>query len=122
MNRLSTIDSLNRKLGTLDEDGSGNTLDTAEIYNPGTQAFTLTTDPSLGGTTMNVARKLHSATSYWLRAARGPIDPPRPAPMETEQAKFAPPSRSVRPVSLAKRPTRRPTRISRGPRTTAVRG
>ena len=80
MNRLSTIDSLNRKLGTLDEDGSGNTLDTAEIYNPRTQAFTLTTDPSLGGTTMNVARKLHSATSYWLRAARGPIDPPRPAP------------------------------------------
>ncbi len=46
------------------EDGSGNTLNTAEIYNPATQTFTLTTDPSLGGTTMNVARKLHTATAY----------------------------------------------------------
>ena len=46
------------------EDGSGNTLNTAEIYDPATQTFTLTTDPSLGGTNMNVARKLHTATAY----------------------------------------------------------
>jgi len=46
------------------EDGSGNTLNTAEIYDPATQTFTLTTDPSLGGNNMNVARKLHTATAY----------------------------------------------------------
>jgi hypothetical protein len=46
------------------EDGSGNTLNTAEIYNPTMQTFTLTTDPSLGGNNMNVARKLHTATAY----------------------------------------------------------
>jgi Kelch motif/Galactose oxidase, central domain len=46
------------------EDGSGNTLNTAEIYDPTTQTFTLTTDPSLGGNNMNVARKLHTATAY----------------------------------------------------------
>lgn len=46
------------------EDGSGNTLNTAEIYDPTTQTFTLTTDASLGGNNMNVARKLHTATAY----------------------------------------------------------
>ena len=46
------------------EDGSGNTLNTAEIFDPTTNTFTLTTDPSLGGTNMNAARKLHTATPY----------------------------------------------------------
>ena len=46
------------------EDGSGNTLNTAEIFDPVTNKFTLTTDPSLGGNNMNVARKLHTATAY----------------------------------------------------------
>ena len=46
------------------EDGSGNTLNTAEIFDPTTNTFTLTTDPSLGGNNMNVARKLHTATAY----------------------------------------------------------
>jgi len=46
------------------EDGSGNTLNTAEIFDPTTNMFTLTTDPSLGGNNMNVARKLHTATAY----------------------------------------------------------
>ena len=49
------------------EDGSGNTLNTAEIFDPTTGTFTLTTettDPSLGGNNMNVARELHTATSY----------------------------------------------------------
>jgi len=46
------------------EDGSGNTLNTAEIFDPATNTFTLTTDPSLGGNNMNVARKLHTATAY----------------------------------------------------------
>jgi hypothetical protein len=46
------------------EDGSGNTLNTAEIFDPVTNKFTLTTDASLGGNNMNVARKLHTATAY----------------------------------------------------------
>jgi WD40 repeat protein len=46
------------------EDGSGNTLNTAEIFDPVTNKFTLTTDASLGGNNMNVARKLHTATPY----------------------------------------------------------
>jgi hypothetical protein len=46
------------------EDGSGNTLNTAEIFDPATNKFTLTTDASLGGNNMNVARKLHTATAY----------------------------------------------------------
>ena len=46
------------------EDGSGNTLNTAEIFDPVTNKFTLTTDPSLGGNNMNVARKLHTATAF----------------------------------------------------------
>jgi hypothetical protein len=46
------------------EDGSGNTLNTAEVFDPATGTFTLTTDPSLGGNNMNVARKLHTATAY----------------------------------------------------------
>jgi galactose oxidase-like protein len=46
------------------EDGSGNTLNTAEIFDFTTKTFTLTTDPSLGGNNMNVARKLHTATAY----------------------------------------------------------
>jgi hypothetical protein len=46
------------------EDGSGATLATAEIFNPATNTFTLTTDPSIGGGSMNVARKLHTATAY----------------------------------------------------------
>ena len=46
------------------EDGSGATLATAEIFDPVTGKFTLTTDPSLGGNNMNVARKLHTATAY----------------------------------------------------------
>jgi hypothetical protein len=46
------------------EDGSGNTLNTAEIFDPVTKTFTLTTDASLGGNNMNVARKLHTATAY----------------------------------------------------------
>jgi WD40 repeat protein len=46
------------------EDGSGNTLNTAEIFDPLTNKFTLTTDASLGGNNMNVARKLHTATAY----------------------------------------------------------
>lgn len=46
------------------EDGSGNTLNTAEIFDPNTDKFTLTTDASLGGNNMNVARKLHTATAY----------------------------------------------------------
>ncbi len=45
-------------------DGSGNTLNTAEVFDPLTNTFTLTTDASLGGTNMNVARKLHTATAY----------------------------------------------------------
>ena len=46
------------------EDGSGTTLNTAEIFDPGTNTFTLTTDPLLGGNVMNAARKLHTATPY----------------------------------------------------------
>jgi hypothetical protein len=46
------------------EDGSGNTLNTAEIFDPVMNKFTLTTDASLGGNNMNVARKLHTATAY----------------------------------------------------------
>jgi Galactose oxidase, central domain len=46
------------------EDGSGSTLATAEIFDPVNNTFTLTTDPSLGGNNMNVARKLHTATAY----------------------------------------------------------
>ena len=46
------------------EDGSGNTLNTAEIFDPLTNKFTLTTDASLGGNNMHVARKLHTATAY----------------------------------------------------------
>ena len=46
------------------EDGSGTTLNTAEIFDPVTNQFTLTTDASLGGNNMNVARKLHTATAY----------------------------------------------------------
>jgi hypothetical protein len=46
------------------EDGSGNTLNTAEIFDPLKNTFTLTTDASLGGNNMNVARKLHTATAY----------------------------------------------------------
>ena len=46
------------------EDGSGTTLNTAEIFDPVTNKFTLTTDASLGGNNMNVARKLHTATAY----------------------------------------------------------
>jgi hypothetical protein len=46
------------------EDGSGHTLNTAEIFDPLKNTFTLTTDASLGGNNMNVARKLHTATSY----------------------------------------------------------
>ena len=46
------------------EDGSGNTLNTAEIFDPLANKFTLTTDASLGGNNMNVARKLHTATAY----------------------------------------------------------
>ncbi len=46
------------------EDGSGNTLNTAEIFDPLTNTFTLTTDASLGGNNMNVARKLHTAIAY----------------------------------------------------------
>jgi Galactose oxidase, central domain/Kelch motif len=46
------------------EDGSGNTLNTAEIFDPVMNTFTLTTDASLGGNNMNVARKLHTATAY----------------------------------------------------------
>ncbi len=46
------------------EDGSGNTLNTAEIFDPVTNTFKLTTDASLGGNNMNVARKLHTATAY----------------------------------------------------------
>ncbi len=46
------------------EDGSGDTLNTAEIFDPTTNKFTLTTDTSLGGNNMNVARKLHTATPY----------------------------------------------------------
>src|SRR5579862_1125131 len=46
------------------EDGSGDTLNTAEIFDPVMNTFTLTTDASLGGTNMNVARKLHTATAY----------------------------------------------------------
>ena len=46
------------------EDGSGHTLNTAEIFDPLKNTFTLTTDASLGGNNMNVARKLHTATAY----------------------------------------------------------
>jgi hypothetical protein len=46
------------------EDGSGSTLNTAEIFDPLTNKFTVTTDASLGGNHMNVARKLHTATAY----------------------------------------------------------
>jgi Galactose oxidase, central domain len=37
-------------------------LQTAELFNPFTQTFTLTDDPSLGGTQMNAARAFHTAT------------------------------------------------------------
>ena len=40
------------------------TLNTAEIFDPVMNTFTLTTDASLGGNNMNVARKLHTASAY----------------------------------------------------------
>ncbi|HZC47414.1 MAG TPA: kelch repeat-containing protein [Candidatus Acidoferrum sp.] len=46
------------------DNGTGTALNTAEIFDPVTNVFTLTTDASLGGNNMNVARKLHTATAY----------------------------------------------------------
>jgi hypothetical protein len=63
-NHAATILPDGKVLITGGEDGSGNTLNTAEIFDPVTNKFTLTTDASLGGNNMNVARKLHTATAY----------------------------------------------------------
>jgi WD40 repeat protein len=63
-NHAATILPNGKVLITGGEDGSGNTLNTAEIFNPVTNTFTLTTDASLGGNNMNVARKLHTATAF----------------------------------------------------------
>jgi WD40 repeat protein len=63
-NHAATILPNGKVLITGGEDGSGNTLNTAEIFDPVTNKFTLTTDASLGGNNMNVARKLHTATAY----------------------------------------------------------
>ncbi|MGC2445515.1 Kelch repeat-containing protein [Candidatus Binatus sp.] len=63
-NHAATKLSNGKVLITGGEDGSGNTLNTAEIFDPSTNTFTLTTDASLGGNNMNVARKLHTATAY----------------------------------------------------------
>jgi hypothetical protein len=63
-NHAATILPNGKVLISGGEDGSGNTLNTAEIFNPVTNTFTLTTDASLGGNNMNVARKLHTATAF----------------------------------------------------------
>ena len=63
-NHAAALLSNGKVLITGGEDGSGNTLNTAEIFDPVTNKFTLTTDASLGGNNMNVARKLHTATAY----------------------------------------------------------
>jgi Galactose oxidase, central domain len=63
-NHAATILPNGKVLITGGEDGSGNPLNTAEIFDPVTNKFTLTTDASLGGNNMNVARKLHTATAY----------------------------------------------------------
>jgi hypothetical protein len=63
-NHAASILPSGKVLITGGEDGSGNTLNTAEIFDPMTNTFTLTTDASLGGNNMNVARKLHTATAY----------------------------------------------------------
>jgi hypothetical protein len=63
-NHAASILPSGKVLITGGEDGSGNTLNTAEIFDPVTNKFTLTTDASLGGNNMNVARKLHTATPY----------------------------------------------------------
>ena len=63
-NHAAAILPSGKVLITGGEDGSGHTLNTAEIFDPVTNTFTLTTDASLGGNNMNVARKLHTATAY----------------------------------------------------------
>jgi hypothetical protein len=63
-NHAAAILPSGKVLITGGEDGSGNTLNTAEIFDPAANKFTLTTDVSLGGNNMNVARKLHTATAY----------------------------------------------------------
>jgi len=63
-NHAASILPSGKVLITGGEDGSGNTLNTAEIFDPVMNTFTLTTDASLGGNNMNVARKLHTASAY----------------------------------------------------------
>jgi hypothetical protein len=63
-NHAAAILPSGKVLITGGEDGSGNALNTAEIFDPVMNKFTLTTDASLGGNNMNVARKLHTATAY----------------------------------------------------------
>jgi len=63
-NHAATILPSGKVLITGGDDGSGHTLNTAEIFDPVTNKFTLTTDASLGGNNMNVARKLHTATAF----------------------------------------------------------
>ena len=46
------------------EDVAGVAQSTAEIFDPATNKFTLTTD--LGGTSMTVARAMHTATQYYI--------------------------------------------------------
>jgi len=46
------------------EDFAGVAQSTAEIFDPATNKFTLTTD--LGGTSMTVARAMHTATQYYF--------------------------------------------------------
>jgi hypothetical protein len=54
----------NHKVLVAGGDGAAGTAQSsAEIFDPGTNKFTLTTDPSLGGNNMNDARAKHTATA-----------------------------------------------------------